>query len=61
VSGAVLGIAVVFVVLAAGFYLTRGGGGIPGGVNDPAVRELSEHDALGDRVSASDDGEHAAE
>lgn len=35
----VIPIAIV-VLLIVGFYLTRGGGGMPGGINDPAGEEL---------------------
>jgi hypothetical protein len=35
--GAIIGIAAVLVLLAVGFYFTRGGGTVPGGIDDPAV------------------------
>lgn len=35
----VVAIAIV-VLLVVGFYLTRGGGGVPGGTDDPAFEEV---------------------
>ena len=44
-------VAVVIVLLfLAGFYFTRGSGGIPGGVNDPATRFRDQYTGLGDRL-----------
>lgn len=38
---------VVAVLLVAGFWLTRGAGGMPGGVGDPAQEQLARSSALG--------------
>jgi hypothetical protein len=38
----------IIVLLAAGFWWTRGAGGIPGGVDDPARQELQRFTELGD-------------
>ncbi len=47
---AIIGIGAVAVLLAVGFYLTRGGGGVPGGSDDPALDELRRRDEMGDRL-----------
>jgi hypothetical protein len=44
---AIVAIALV-VLLIAGFWWTRGYGGVPGGVDDPARQELLRHTELGD-------------
>ena len=44
-------IAGVFVLLLiVGFWFTRGRGGIPGGIGDPAREQLSKYAALGERL-----------
>jgi hypothetical protein len=40
----------VVVSMAAGFWWTRGSGGIPGGLDDPARTELQKYTPLGDRL-----------
>jgi hypothetical protein len=40
----------VVVLLIAGFWWTRGAGGVPGGVDDPAHQELTKYTPLGDRL-----------
>jgi hypothetical protein len=47
---AIIGISVVLLLLVLGFWLTRGGGGLPGGTDDPARQELRKYDALGNRL-----------
>jgi hypothetical protein len=47
----------IFVLLAVGFYMTRGGGGVPGGIGDPAREQLSKYTQLGDPAPGIDDGE----
>jgi hypothetical protein len=47
---AVVGVGLVLLLLILGFWLTRGGGGVPGGIDDPARGELRKYDALGDRL-----------
>jgi len=42
----VVAIAIV-VALAAGFWWTRGGGGVPGGIDDPARQQLTKYTQLG--------------
>ena len=45
----------IVVVLVVGFYLTRGAGGMPGGVDDPARQQLLEYTPLGDHVPLAGD------
>jgi hypothetical protein len=40
----------IVVALAVGFYMTRGGGGIPGGFQDPALNQMAEYTPLGDHL-----------
>jgi len=40
----------VVVLLIVGFWWTRGAGGLPGGIDDPARQELHKYDELGDRL-----------
>ena len=40
----------VVVLLIAGFWWTRGAGGMPGGRDDPARQALRKYDELGDRL-----------
>lgn len=40
----------VIILLAVGFYFTRGAGGIPGGLEDPAYNQLAKYTPLGDRA-----------
>ena len=47
---AIVGVGLVVLLLILGFWLTRGGGGVPGGIDDPARQELRKYDALGDRL-----------
>jgi hypothetical protein len=47
---AIIGIGVGALVLILGFWWTRGGGGLPGGTDDPARQELRKYDALGNRL-----------
>jgi hypothetical protein len=47
---AIIGLSVIAVVLIAGFWLTRGRGGVPGGIGDPAQEELAKYSALGERL-----------
>jgi len=47
---AIVGVGVVLLLLILGFWLTRGGGGVPGGIDDPARQELRKYGALGDRL-----------
>jgi len=47
VTDAIIAGAVV-VLLVAGFWWTRGYGGIPGGVDDPARQNLARYDEIGD-------------
>jgi hypothetical protein len=42
--------ATLVVALILGFWFTRGGGGVPGGIDDPAREELERHSALGYRL-----------
>jgi hypothetical protein len=41
---------VIVVLLIVGFWWTRGAGGVPGGIDDPARDALRKYDELGDRV-----------
>jgi hypothetical protein len=45
----IIAVAIV-ALLIAGFWLTRGRGGIPGGVGDPAREQLAKYSALGERL-----------
>lgn len=59
----IIAIAVV-VLLVVGFWWTRGAGGMPGGVDDPAVQEEQRFDQLGEPVSVPEeheDREHEVE
>jgi hypothetical protein len=59
VSPVVQGAIIVGVVLliGLGFYLTRGGGGVPGGISDEAQQSArSEYTPLGDHVNVDDFG-----
>jgi hypothetical protein len=47
---AIIGIGVVLPLLILGFWWTRGGGGLPGGIDDPARQELRKYDPLGNRL-----------
>jgi hypothetical protein len=62
---AILGIGVVLPLLALGFWLTRGAGGVPGGTDDPAMHEVRKYTVLGDRVpdpaAQGEDREHEVE
>jgi hypothetical protein len=40
----------VVLLLIAGFWFTRGRGGVPGGIGDPAREQLSKYSALGERL-----------
>jgi hypothetical protein len=40
----------IVVLLAVGFYLTRGAGGMPGGLEDPARNQIAKYTLLGDRA-----------
>jgi hypothetical protein len=55
----------VVLLLALGFWWTRGAGGIPGGTNNPAREELRRFTELGDpapRAGAEpEDREHQVE
>jgi hypothetical protein len=59
---AIVGVGLVLLLLILGFWLTRGGGAVPGGINDPARQELRKYDALGDRLpepgAGPEDREH---
>lgn len=61
---AVIAIAIL-VLLIAGFWWTRGAGGMPGGINDPARQELRRFDELGDPMAVPgtevEDREHEIE
>jgi hypothetical protein len=59
----IIAIAVV-VLLIVGFWWTRGAGGMPGGVNDPARQQLRGLDELGDPMppaGGEPDREHEIE
>jgi hypothetical protein len=58
---AVIGIGVVALLLILGFWWTRGGGGVPGGIDDPARKEIRKYDALGDRLPDPAAGPEARE
>jgi hypothetical protein len=47
---AIIGLTVIALLLAAGFWFTRGRGGVPGGIGDPAHEELAKYSALGERL-----------
>jgi hypothetical protein len=40
----------VVISMVVGFWWTRGSGGIPGGLDDPARMELQQYTPLGDRI-----------
>jgi hypothetical protein len=42
----------VVLLIIVGFWWTRGAGGVPGGIDDPAREELRRYNELGDRVPA---------
>jgi hypothetical protein len=42
----------IVLLLIAGFWWTRGRGGVPGGSDDPARQQLSRYNELGDRMLA---------
>jgi hypothetical protein len=52
----VIAIAIVVLVIV-GFWWTRGAGGMPGGVEDPAREGLEGIDRLGDRVGVPEEHE----
>jgi hypothetical protein len=47
---AIIGLSVIALVLIAGFWWTRGRGGMPGAIDDPAQEELAKYSALGERL-----------
>jgi hypothetical protein len=56
----------IVVLLIAGFWWTRGRGGMPGGIGDPAREQLSKYSALGERLPEAgaeerEDREHQVE
>lgn len=44
----------ILLLVAVGFYLTRGGGGVPGGLEDPALNQVAEYSPLGGYVPEGD-------
>jgi len=40
----------IVLLLIAGFWFTRGRGGMPGGIDDPAIEQLAKYSALGERL-----------
>ncbi len=57
-------VAAIVLVLAAGFWWTRGAGGIPGGIDDPAFQQLRHLDKVGDPIELPrerEDREHEVE
>ncbi|HWX98253.1 MAG TPA: hypothetical protein VNZ01_15525 [Solirubrobacteraceae bacterium] len=42
---------VVVLLIIAGFWWTRGAGGMPGATADPARESIQRYDELGDRVA----------
>lgn len=61
---AVVPIAII-VLLILGFYLTRGGGGVSGGTDDPALEEVRRFSPRGDPMpppgEEREDREHQVE
>jgi hypothetical protein len=47
---AIIGLSVIALLLIAGFWWTRGRGGVPGGIGDPAREELAKYSARGERL-----------
>jgi hypothetical protein len=45
----------VAVLLAAGFWWTRGAGGLPGGIDDPARQEFMKYTPTGRRYDPGND------
>lgn len=45
----------IIALLIAGFWWTRGAGGMPGGVEDPARQELQRFTELGDPMPQAGD------
>lgn len=54
---AIIALSAIAVVLIIGFWLTRGRGGMPGGIGDPASEDLSKYSALGERLPEPGRGE----
>jgi hypothetical protein len=52
----IIAIAIV-VFLIVGFWWTRGAGGLPGGINDPASEQRQHFDRLGDPVGVPEEHE----
>jgi hypothetical protein len=48
----------VAVLLVAGFWWTRGAGGVPGGIGDPAREELRHFTELGDPMPPPGEAPH---
>jgi hypothetical protein len=40
----------IVLLLIAGFWFTRGRGGMPGGIDDPALEQLAKYPALGEQL-----------